>query len=180
HAWVGTTSEIHPHIWAAVFLGGVICSCPVLLIWKWPGHVLTRHAVAIAQMFTSALFIHLTGGRIETHFHVFGSLAFLAFYRDWRVLVTGTAVVAIDHLLRGMFFPRSVYGVLSVTVWRTLEHAGWVVFEDIFLIHACVQGRRELQEIASRQADLENTPQEIEARVCQRKEARAARHRALA
>jgi len=81
-AWVGTTSEIHPHVWAAIFLGGVICSFPVLLIWKWPGHVLTRHAVAIAQMFTSALFIHLTGGRIETHFHVFGSLAFLAFYRD--------------------------------------------------------------------------------------------------
>src|SRR5206468_12482811 len=76
--------------------------------------------------------------------------------------------------LRGMFFPRSVYGVLSVTVWRTLEHAGWVVFEDIFLIHACVQGRRELQEIASRQADLENTHQEIEARVRQRTEELAA------
>jgi hypothetical protein len=28
---------------------------------------------------------------------VFGSLAFLAFYRDWRVLVTASAVVAADH-----------------------------------------------------------------------------------
>jgi hypothetical protein len=72
-AWSGTTSEIHPHIWAAVILGGVICSGPLFLIWKWPGQALTRHTVAIAQMFTSALFIHLTGGRIETHFHVFGS-----------------------------------------------------------------------------------------------------------
>ena len=42
-------------------------------------------------MLTSALLIHLTGGRIETHFHVFGSLAFLAFYRDWRVLVPADA-----------------------------------------------------------------------------------------
>ncbi|MBV8414689.1 MAG: hypothetical protein JO251_05700, partial [Verrucomicrobia bacterium] len=87
-AWAGTTSEIHPHVWAAIFLGGVICSFPVLLAWKMPGRALTRHTIAVGQMFTSALFIHLTGGRIETHFHVFGSLAFLAFYRDWRVLVT--------------------------------------------------------------------------------------------
>ena len=33
-------------------------------------------------MLWSGLLIHLTGGRIETHFHVFGSLAFLAFYLD--------------------------------------------------------------------------------------------------
>ena len=49
----------------------------------------TRYTIATAQMLMSALLIHLTGGRIETHFHVFGSLAFLAFYRDWRVLRPG-------------------------------------------------------------------------------------------
>ena len=43
---------------------------------------MTRHVIAISQMLTSALLIHLSGGRIETHFHVFGSLAFLAFYLD--------------------------------------------------------------------------------------------------
>src|SRR5262249_12040196 len=69
-AWVGTSSHIHPHVWAAVVLGGVMCSFPLFLIWKWPGHAWTRQAVAIGQMFTSALLIHLTGGRIETHFHI--------------------------------------------------------------------------------------------------------------
>ena len=41
----------------------------------------------------SALLIHLSGGRIETHFHIFGSLAFLAFYRDCRRvgIVSGVA-----------------------------------------------------------------------------------------
>ena len=62
-------------------------------------------------MLMSALLIHLTGGRIETHFHVFGSLAILAFYRDWRVLISASAVVTVDHLLRGFFWPQSVYGV---------------------------------------------------------------------
>ena len=75
-----------------------------------------------------ALLIHLTGGRIETHFHIFGSLAFLAFYRDWRVLVTATLVVAVDHFLRGIFWPRSVFGVNIVEPYRWLEHVAWVLF----------------------------------------------------
>ena len=72
---------------------------------------MTRHSIAVAQMLMGALLIHLSGGRIETHFHVFGSLAFLAFYRDWTVLVSASVVVAADHLLRGLFWPQSVYGV---------------------------------------------------------------------
>lgn len=51
---------------------------PILLAIFRPGTVLTRDVIAALQMLSSALLIHLTGGRIETHFHVFGSLAFLA------------------------------------------------------------------------------------------------------
>src|SRR5689334_10374342 len=87
-AWSGMQNYIHPHVWAAVLLGGAIASLPVAMAFVLPGRPLTRHTIAVGQMLTSALLIHLTGGRIETHFHVFGSLAFLAFYRDWRVLIT--------------------------------------------------------------------------------------------
>src|SRR6185295_4574432 len=79
-AWVGATSEVHLHVWLAIFLGGAITSLPVFLTLIRPRDVFTRHAVAVCQMLMSALLIHLSGGRIETHFHVFGSLAFLAFY----------------------------------------------------------------------------------------------------
>jgi two-component system sensor histidine kinase/response regulator len=163
--WIGTTSEIHPHVWAAIFLGGVISSFPLLLIWKWPGHSLTRHAVAVAQLFTSALFIHLSGGRIEAHFHIFGSLAFLAFYRDWRVLVTGSVVVVADHLLRGLFWPESIFGVNSPDLLRALEHGGWVVFEDIFLFLSIRQSLREMHNVAAHQADLEALNTAIESKV---------------
>ena len=117
--------------------------------------MLTRHVVAASQMLFSALLIHLTGGRIETHFHVFGSLAFLAFYLDWTVLITATVVVAADHFLRGMFWPESVYGVANPEWWRFLEHAGWVAFEDVFLIWACILSQREIASSASRQAQFE-------------------------
>jgi PAS domain S-box-containing protein len=150
-AWAGSQSSVHPHLIAAIGLGGLLVSLPLALMRVAPYHAITRHSVAVAQVSFSALLIHLTGGRIETHFHVFGSLAFLALYRDWRVLPTATVVVALDHLLRGLWYPESVYGVPFATMWRTGEHAGWVIFEDIVLLWGCIVSRREMWEICERQ-----------------------------
>ena len=153
--WIGAESMTNANIWAAIFLGGAIASLPVYFALTRPGQVLTRHLIAVGQMLAGVLLIHLLGGRIETHFHIFGSLAFLAFYRDWRVLITASVVVALDHLVRGIVWPQSVYGVLTASPWRWLEHAGWVVFEDIFLIWSCRQGTTEMQDTARRQVLLE-------------------------
>src|SRR4051794_7426063 len=161
--WAGTASAIHPHVWAALLLGGALSSLPILLALLKPGHVATRYVISVAQMLWSALLIHLTGGRIETHFHVFGSLAFLAFYRDWRVMIPATIVVAGDHLLRGIYFPQSVYGILAPSPWRWLEHAGWVIFEDIFLIASCLRGQKEMREIAHRASELHAAKEAAEA-----------------
>jgi PAS domain S-box-containing protein len=166
--WTGTQSQIHPHLIAAVFLGGALVSLPLMLIRWMPFHPVTRHTVAAAQVSFSALLIHLTGGRIETHFHVFGSLAFLAVYRDWRVLPTATIMVALDHLLRGIWFPESVYGVPFATLWRTAEHAGWVIFEDVVLVWACLLSRREMWEICQRQDAHQQLLDGLEERVRER------------
>src|SRR5438270_1899719 len=149
-AWYGTISRTHVHVWAAVFLGGAICLVPALLGVFRAGEASTRYTIAAAQMLMGGLLIHLTGGRIETHFHVFGSLAFLAFYRDWRVLVPATIVVALDHMLRGIFWPQSVYGVVVASQWRWIEHAAWVVFEDIFLVVSCQRSVAEMRPPAER------------------------------
>src|SRR6478672_7579797 len=154
-AWNGAIGRTHIHVWAAVFLGGAICLFPALLGVFRAGDVSTRYTIAVAQMLMGALLIHLTGGRLETHFHVFGSLAFLAFYRDWKVLIPATVVVALDHMLRGYFWPQSVYGVLVASQWRWIEHAAWVAFEDIFLIVSCRRSLVEMRERAERTAALE-------------------------
>jgi signal transduction histidine kinase/DNA-binding response OmpR family regulator len=163
--WEGSIPSVHVHVWAAIIVGTAITSLPVFLALTRPGHVMTRHVIAAAQLLFSALLIHLTGGRIETHFHVFGSLAFLAFYRDWKVLITASVVVAIDHFVRGIFWPQSVFGILVAEPWRWLEHAGWVAFEDVFLIRSCLQGSHEMREIASRRAKLEATNEIIKTEV---------------
>jgi signal transduction histidine kinase len=181
HTWAGTTRWTHVHVWAAVLIGAALTSLPVALAAHAPGRLLTRQVIAAAQVLYSALFIHLTGGRIETHFHIFGSLAFLAFYRDWRVLATATAIVAVDHLVRGIWWPQSVYGIAAASQWRWLEHAGWVLFEDSVLVIAIRSGIREMREVAARRAEVEAGKADVEEQVRRRTQQLAdAMHRAEA
>src|SRR4051812_47546229 len=161
--WAGLDNYVHPHVWAAVILGGFIAAFPIALAVFRPGETLTRMTIATAQMLHSALLIHLSGGRIETHFHVFGSLAFLSFYRDWRVLVPATVVVALDHMLRGIFLPASVFGIASASEWRWVEHAGWVIFEDVFLVTACLRNTREMWTTAQSTAETARRNAELAA-----------------
>jgi hypothetical protein len=155
YGWSGKVRSVHMHVPIAILLGGALSGLPIALILMRPGSAVTRHVVAAAQVMWSALLIHLSGGRIETHFHVFGSLAFLAFYRDWRVLITATILVAADHFIRGLLWPESVYGIVNPEWWRFLEHAFWVVFADTFLILSCLRGVHEIEKLAERQAQFE-------------------------
>ena len=167
-AWAGTYSYTHLHVWAALFLGGAIVLFPIALVFMMPGRALTRHAIAAAEMLISGLLIHLTGGRIETHFHIFGALAFLSFYRDWRVLVTASVVTAAGHFLGEVYFPLSTYGVAVVAPWRWLEHVGWVMFTDCFLVVSIIQSCREMALIAERQANVEELHEGVEKAVVER------------
>jgi len=168
YTWAGKTSSTHVHVYSAIFLGGAISSLPIALIMLKPGAAITRYTVAVAQMLWSALLIHLTGGRIETHFHVFGSLAFLAFYRDAKVLIPATIVVCADHFLRGILWPESVYGILNPEWWRFLEHAFWVVFENVVLLLAIRDSRNDARSVARRQIELEVVNATVEAQVDER------------
>lgn len=166
--WSGTTARTHPHVWASLVLGLAVIALPVALGVLRPGRTLTRHVIAIGQMLSSGLLIHLTGGRIETHFHIFGSLAFLAFYRDWRVLITATVVTAVDHFARGALWPESVYGISIGSVWRGVEHSGWVAFIDLFLIYSCLRGQSDIRATAEKQVELENERAHVEERVLEK------------
>src|SRR5262249_40915158 len=88
--WEGRTQTIDAQLPLVLLMGSFLTALPVGLILFLPGWSGTRFLVACMQMLWSGLLIQLSGGRIETHFHVFGSLAFLAFYRDWRVFVPAT------------------------------------------------------------------------------------------
>ncbi len=151
-----------PHLWVAIFIGGLIALPPCGMALRCPGRTSNRYFIGAAQMLTSGLLIYLTGGRFEAHFHIFGSLAFLASYRDWRVLIPATAIAAMDHLLRGVYVPRSVLGAASAADWLWIQHIGWVLFEDVFLVTACLQSSFETRQISQRIAEIEEANRALE------------------
>ena len=153
--WAGDTSRLHPHVVMALFYGGLITMLPVYLAFAASGERFTRLTIAVTQIMMSSLLIHLTGGRIETHFHIFGSLAFLAFYLDWQVLLAASATIVVDHLLRSFFLPFSIYGVNVIQPWRWLEHTVWVVFSVVFLLIGCRDRKRTLRALTIRRMEVE-------------------------
>jgi signal transduction histidine kinase len=155
YGWEGKARAADLHLLVAVLLGGVLSAVPISLVWLRPGTALTRHTVAVFQLLWSALLIHLTGGRIETHFHTLGSLTFLAFYREWPVLLTASGVAVVDHWLRGALWPESIYGTPSPEWWRLLEHTVWLAFLDLVLLRSISEAVREMREMAERRAVAE-------------------------
>lgn len=152
--WDGPTSSLNPHLLAALLAGPAFIVPSIILAVRNPGRHLTRHVLAVSQTLVSIVLIDVTNGRIESHFHIFGSLAILAFYRDWRVLITASAVTAIHHFAFGYWWPQGVYGVLTVSPWRWTEHTFWVLFEDFFLILMNRTSINEMWTVATREAQL--------------------------
>ncbi|HEX7699953.1 MAG TPA: ATP-binding protein [Kofleriaceae bacterium] len=150
---LASLGSIHFHVELALFFGAAVNAVPIALAIYRPGRASTRRSIAVVQMVWSAILISLTGGRIETHFHIFGSLAFLGLYRDVRVIVIATVVALADQL------------VIDPQIWRVLEHAGWVVFEDVVLIYGSVRSLKEMRQQARDLTDLEAINANVERKV---------------
>jgi signal transduction histidine kinase/CheY-like chemotaxis protein/HPt (histidine-containing phosphotransfer) domain-containing protein len=159
--WIGQNEYLNAHIWFAVFFGGLICSLPTFLALKRPGELSTRLVIATSQAMFCGLLVHVTGGRIETHFYYFCSLALLAAYRDWRVLVPFTIIVAVDHFARGIWWPESVFGVATASPYRWLEHAFWLLVVDVFLLLSIRMSVTEMDTLARHTTRIELHSQEL-------------------
>ncbi len=146
--------------------GGLLNLVPLALIQRRRGAPLTRHSIATMQMLWSALLMVVTYGREGTHFHVLGSIAVLAFYRDWKILPTALVVV-IALLSRGQWWPESTTGH-NPSVFHLMEDIAWITFVSATMIVACLRATREMRAAASRQARLERTATIIERKVHER------------
>lgn len=166
--WIGEAAQVHPHVWSAMFFGGVLSLAPWWYGRGQPSNRFLSIMISISLTIWSAVLIHLTGGRIETHFHVFMSLAAIALYRDSRILFIAAGIVALDHFVRGIWWPQSVFGVFLESPYRWVEHGFWVFGEVFFLALASTRGLFELRALADRQVALEIDRELVEERVHER------------
>jgi len=132
----------------ATLLGGMFTLPALACVLSIPGARLTRIVVVLSQISFSMFIIPLNGGRIEAHFHVLLSIAFLAFYLDPLVLGLASALAVVDHVARGCFMPMSIYGEMAVNHYKFLEHFLWILFEDVALVTGVSYLREDLREMA--------------------------------
>jgi PAS domain S-box-containing protein len=176
-AAMASASLISPVIWpterpmrlicAATELAGLIYLLPLYLALRSPGRAYTRHVIALGQMMTPALFTHLTGGGFETHFFIFGALAALASYRDVKVLLSATVVVAADRWVGGMHWIQSVFGATQIAPWNWVAFTGWVLFEDTILALWIWESLRLTSGMAFNQAEQQLLHETIEQEVAE-------------
>jgi len=79
--------------------GGVITGLAYLAFNTNPGSLLSRMTMGAAFMAFSMLFIQQHFGRIEMHFHIFVSMAFLIKYKDISPILSAAATIAIHHAI---------------------------------------------------------------------------------
>ena len=85
----------------------------------------------------SALFISQSHGLVEMHFHIFGALAFLLVYRDWRVIVSPPASRGPSSRLHACCRTRRRrvdHARTGTSLGMVLLHAVFVVFETAVLV----------------------------------------------
>ena len=137
------TGELLP----AFIFGVPIAAVPLMLSFQSPYSALSRHAMAIGVQLLTALHIHQSFGLIEVHFEIFVLLAFLSYFRDWKVIATGTAVVAVHHI--SFFFlqaggaPLFIFEDGHISFSILLMHAAFALAEGGVLMYMAKQSHQE-------------------------------------
>lgn len=148
--------KVNPtHFFIAAGLSIILSLVPVYYCSRHAGKKSNGYVSAIFQMMFSLLFIHLCDGRIEAHFHIFGSLVFLALYRNWKVILLASVMVPASKLLGGQFM-------------AALELSGWILFQGYILCLSIKNSLTDLHAVATHQVKFEDTMNSVAEEICSR------------
>ena len=93
-----------------------------------------QSAIATCGLMTAAaLLVHISGGRIELHFHFFVLMSVIVLYQDWIPFLVGLQFIILDHGVIGTLMPDMVYGHAEGQThpWT------WAVIHGGFLLAEC-------------------------------------------
>jgi len=110
---------------SVLFLAG-----PAAMFYNGRDSKTTSVSLGVSAMCFSALLIHLSGGMIEMHFHIFTMLALMIAFRFAWPLLVAAATIAIHHVAFFVWLPSSLFNY-KATWGIVFLHAFFVVFEVI-------------------------------------------------
>ena len=93
--------------------------------------------VSLALLGCSAVLIHLTGGLIEMHVHLYVGMVLIALLQDWRPYAISVLFVAVHHIALSLIDPASVFNHAAAqnkpVLWALL-HAGLLIAESVAIM----------------------------------------------
>jgi methyl-accepting chemotaxis protein len=113
-----------PFLAATLALGAV--AGPTLLHFTSRGSRLAALSIGVAGQALSAGLIHLGGGMIEMHFHVFVLIPLMAVFGRISVIIAAAATIAVHHVSFFFFLPTSLFNY-QASLWVVILHAVFVV-----------------------------------------------------
>ncbi len=127
---------------------------PTLRVGKIRNHYLWRILVTVALTIYSYLFVFISGGSIETHFHFFIIIALLVIYADWRLgwflfILTGLHHGILNYLEPGWIY---YYGRNDLSV---VAHALPVLVAVIFTTIISKNNRESVYNLQEATARLD-------------------------
>ena len=91
-------------------------------------------SATMSLMCASMVFVDLSGGVTEAHFHFFVMIGVVAAYQDWLAFSLCITVTVLHHAVMGVFAPHSVYG--NTSEWR--NPVEWALVHGAFVLAASV------------------------------------------
>lgn len=145
-------------LWVGLIVGLPSVIVPYLLYRLQGDSAVARIAYGVSFMLFCALHIHQSMGFTEVHFGIFVLLAVLVAFRDWKVIVSAAAVIAVHHVvfmyLQASGEPFYILPDNKATISTVIVHAIYVVVEAAVLV---VIARQSLSEGKVGQAFIDLT-----------------------
>ena len=153
--------SVHEAIGAMV-IGLGAAGIPALLRGTLGSHYAWRVLVTVALTTFSYLFVFLSGGSIEMHFHFFMMMALLIVYLDWRLGWLVLLLAGLHHGVLNYVAPHWVY-FYGRNDFSVIAHAIPVLATAIFTTVLCANNRQVVLRLRS-QAQTEAERDEAQRR----------------
>ncbi len=147
----GTSSFLHTL--------GEVSLIPVLAgvaYWHLAGTRAFRCVAAALLMGCSGLLIHLSGGMIELHFHVFVAMGLLVIYFDWLPIAIAGVTIVLHHAVLNYVAPFSVFSYGS-SLGIVLVHGVFVAAHAAGLGYIANRLRRSFAAVSEAADQLATT-----------------------
>ncbi len=151
-----------------ILLAFVATIAPTLLIDKIKNHYVWRILITCSLILYSYIFVFISGGAIEMHFHFFIVPALLVMYADWRLGWIVLVLTGVHHGVLNYFEPGWVY-FYGRNDFAVFTHAIWVFVAILFTTMLCRISIKNVETLLSAKNSLslkvdERTKELVEAR----------------